>query len=69
MQKNALILPRDTFHSLAGLVFLVAGVIHITRAFYVWDMSVNGWMIPVWISWVTGFLTLTLAYNALVGLK
>ncbi|MBI4068467.1 hypothetical protein HY413_03620 [Candidatus Kaiserbacteria bacterium] len=66
---HGLIVGHKMFNTFAGLIFLLAGLLHATRAFYMWDMSINGWMVPIWLSWVAAFIALTLAYNAFVALK
>ena len=64
-----LILPRHTFLTATGMIFLFVGLLQATRAFYQWDAVIDGWMVPIWLSWVFAFVALTLSYNAFVSMK
>jgi len=66
---NAFVFSRRSFMALAGNVFLLAGILHTTRAFYEWPLVINLWFVPVWLSWVAGMLAFVLAYNAFTTLK
>jgi hypothetical protein len=46
---------------LSAIVFLLIAFVHVLRLILQWDMTINGWYIPAWVSLVTvlvaGFLS------------
>lgn len=46
---------------IAAIFFCIAFALHLLRLIYEWQIEVNGWPIPLWISWVgvlvSGFLS------------
>lgn len=66
---KALLFTRRTFTQIVGIVFLVVGIVHVTRAFYEWPVVLNLWFIPVWVSWFAALFAFVLAYNAFSSLK
>ena len=67
MQKNTII-------TAAAIVLFLAGISHLIRIFYDWDIEIiskssgNIWEIPPWGSFISAIITLFLAYN-LVKMK
>ncbi len=43
------------FTNVAVVVFAVISLMHLLRLFFGWDITVNGWLVPIWFS-VPGFL-------------
>lgn len=52
---------QKTFSLVAGVVFLVIGLMHALRLFLGWHAEVNGWIVPLWVSWVGLVIPLYLA--------
>ncbi len=57
-----------SFSGLAGIIFLAVALAHMLRAVMYWPVTVAGWTVPMWLSWVAfliagavGFLGLMLA--------
>lgn len=58
-------LSLKTYHQLIGFIFLVIGLIHISRLIFQWSVVLAGWTVPMWVSWVALVLAGYLSYNAL----
>jgi hypothetical protein len=45
----------------SGIVFLLIALVHVLRLILQWDMTINGWYLPAWVSvvavLVAGFLS------------
>jgi hypothetical protein len=50
-------------HLIASIVFLFAGTLHLLRIALQWDLLINGWLAPVWLSAVAVVLTYWLAWT------
>lgn len=46
----------------AGTVFAVVSLAHLTRSFAGIDLSIAGWAVPLWISWIGTAATAYLSY-------
>jgi len=55
-------MDQNTFNRLSGFIFLSLGALHLCRIFYGWTAIINGWTVPLELSWVVvvvaGFLAL-----------
>ena len=53
-------MSNRTYFKTTGLIFLVIAVLHLFRVVYGWEAVINGYTLPMWISWVAilvaGFL-------------
>lgn len=38
----------------SGLIFLIVGIAHLWRAVSGWEVFVENWIIPAWVSWIAG---------------
>jgi hypothetical protein len=54
-------MSQKTFSLIATTVFLVVGLMHALRLFFGWHAEVNGWIVPLWVSWVGLVFALYLA--------
>jgi len=43
------------FTTLASIIFAVVALLHALRLIYGWEVIINGWMVPMWVS-VIGFI-------------
>ena len=65
---------KNTIITAAAIVLFLAGISHLIRIFYDWDIEIiskisgNIWEIPPWGSFISAIITLFLAYN-LVKMK
>ena len=57
---------QKTFSLVVGLIFLLIAVMHGLRLALKWDVVLNGWSVPMWVSWVA---LLIAGYLAFEGLK
>ena len=59
-------MSQKTFSLAAGLIFLLIAVMHVLRLAFRWEVVLNGWSVPMWVSVVAIVIA---AYLALEGLK
>ncbi len=59
-------MSQKTFSLVAGLIFLLIAVMHVLRLASKWDVVLNGWSVPMWVSAVAIVIA---AYLAFEGLK
>jgi hypothetical protein len=62
-------MKQSTYNKVSGLVFAIVAVAHAVRALNNWNLTVNGMVLPVGISWVVVFLLVFLSYQALSAKK
>ena len=58
MKKNKVI-------TLAAIVLFLAGIAHLIRIFFAWELTVKEWQIPVWVSFIGTIIPIFLSYNLL----
>jgi hypothetical protein len=53
-------MSQKTFSRVAGLIFLLVAIMHALRLAFRWEVVLNGWSVPLWVSGVAlvvaGFL-------------
>jgi len=54
-------MSQKTFSLVAAVIFLVVGLMHALRLFFGWQAELNGWIVPLWVSWVGLVIGLYLA--------
>lgn len=52
---------KNNFVSLASVVFLIIGIVHIIRLLIGWQVQIAGYMVPMWIYWVEALFFLWMA--------
>jgi uncharacterized protein YacL len=55
-------MDRKSYVLVTAIVFSVVGLLHLLRIVLGWEAVVEGWSIPMWLSWVAMILTAVLAY-------
>jgi len=60
---------RNNITKIAGYIFLAVGLSHGVRAVLGWDLTINIWVIPVWVSYAASVILLFLAYVAITKRK
>ncbi len=58
-------MDQRTFSLVAGLVFLQIALIHVLRLAFKWEVVLNGWSVPMWVSAVALVIAGYLAYEGL----
>jgi hypothetical protein len=58
MKKNKII-------TAAAIVLFLAGISHLIRIFYVWEITISEWEMPIWVSFIGGTIPVFLSYNQL----
>lgn len=57
--------PREhTYLLVVGVVFTVVAVAHLWRIFATGDLTIMGWVVPLWLSWFGVIITAYLAYTS-----
>ena len=56
-------MKKHTIITAAAIVLFLAGISHLIRIFYDWDIIIDKWDMPIWISFISAIITLFLAYN------
>jgi len=59
-------MSQKIFSVVAGLIFLLIAVMHVLRLALKWEVVLNGWSVPMWVSVVAMVIA---AYLAFEGLK
>ena len=59
-------MSQKTFSLVAGLIFLLIAVVHVLRLAFKWEVVLNGWSVPMWVSAVAIVIA---AYLAFAGLR
>jgi hypothetical protein len=55
-------MTEKTFSTLAAAIFGVVAVLHLVRILIGWSIVVDGWTIPMWVSWVGLIIAGALSY-------
>ena len=59
-------MSQKTFSVVTGLIFLLIAIMHGLRLAFRWEVVLNGWSVPMWVSAVA---LLIAGYLAFEGLK
>ena len=49
-------MKKESYVLTSGLIFLVVGIAHLWRAINNWEVFVEDWIIPIWVSWIAGVI-------------
>jgi len=49
--KNYKYMSQKNYSLLAGIIFLLVSLIHLSRIIFGWSAVMAGWSIPIWINW------------------
>ncbi|CAN7670560.1 hypothetical protein LJR231_005333 [Phyllobacterium sp. LjRoot231] len=55
-------MTEKTFSILAAAIFGVVAVLHLVRILIGWSIVVDGWTVPMWVSWVGLIIAGALSY-------
>jgi hypothetical protein len=55
-------MTEKTFSTLAAAIFGVVAVLHLVRILIGWSIVVDGWTVPMWVSWVGLIIAGALSY-------
>ena len=56
---------QKTFSLVVGLIFLLIAVMHVLRLALKWEVVLNGWSLPMWVSVNAIVITAYLAFESL----
>ena len=56
---------QRSFTLLAGIIFAIIALLHLSRIIYGWEAVIGGWTVPQWISWVALAVAGYLGYEGL----
>jgi len=53
-------MKRNNYILISGLIFLIIGIVHLWRAINNWEVFVENWVIPGWVSWIAGVILIVM---------
>jgi len=56
-------MDKKTYVAAATIVFSIVALLHLARILAGWDVSIGGWAVPLWVSWVALLVSGFLAYS------
>ncbi len=56
-------LSQTMFSATAGVIFLLIAVLHALRVVFGTEAVLEGWALPMWVSWVAALIAAYLAYQ------
>jgi hypothetical protein len=45
-------MEQKTFDIVAGLIFALVALVHLTRIWLGWPAVIGSWSVPMWVSWI-----------------
>lgn len=45
-------MTQKTFSLIAGIIFTIVALVHVARLAQGWDILIDGWLVPMWVSWI-----------------
>ena len=58
-------MSRKAYFAATGIIFLVIAILHLLRIISGWSPSVEGWTVPMWLSWIALVVTGWLGFEGL----
>ena len=58
-------MDQKTFTLLAGVIFAIVALLHLLRIYMGWPVAIDGWAIPMWVSWIALVVAGGLSYFGL----
>ena len=55
-------MTEKTFSTIAAAIFGVVAVLHLVRILVGWSIVIDGWTVPMWVSWVGLIISGGLSY-------
>ncbi|MEK1888980.1 MAG: hypothetical protein AAAB35_15725 [Phyllobacterium sp.] len=55
-------MTEKTFSTLAAAIFGIVAALHLARILIGWSIVVDGWTVPMWVSWVGLIVASALSY-------
>jgi hypothetical protein len=58
-------MSRKAYFAITGIIFPVIAIVHLLRISFGWSPVVEGWVVPMWLSWVALVVAGWLGYEGL----
>jgi len=58
-------MSTKSFLLIAGVIFGIVAIAHLLRIFMALPVTIGGWIIPMWVSWVAVIVGTGLSYTGL----
>ena len=58
-------MKKNTIITAASIVLFLAGISHLIRIFYGWEIKIDEWNMPTLVSFIGAIIPLFLSYNLL----
>jgi len=55
-------MDQKSYLKLAGAIFALVALAHLVRAAMGWPITIDGWNVPIWLSWVAFVIAGALGY-------
>ena len=55
-------MSRRAYLLVSAVIFLLVALLHLARIVFRWSAVIDGWSVPMWLSWVGIILAGALAY-------
>jgi hypothetical protein len=55
-------MSRKSYYLVTAIVFSVVGLIHLLRIILGWEVTIGGWTVPMWLSWLGLIVSAVFAY-------
>ena len=56
---------QKSYCAVTGMIFLVIAILHLLRIIFGWSPVLEGWPVPMWLSWVALVVAGWLGYEGL----
>lgn len=56
-------MTKNNFVYVVSSLFLVIGVVHVLRLFGGWEVQIESWVVPAWVSWVAIIVAFLLSFQ------
>lgn len=57
-------LKESQYRNISGTIFGLVALVHLTRLIFGWEITINGWLLPLWVSIIAFVLAGWLGWSA-----
>jgi len=58
-------MTQKSFAFVSGIIFTIVALVHLLRLALGWDITIGGWLVPMWVSWPGLIIPGILGYGGL----
>ncbi|MDE3016257.1 MAG: hypothetical protein KGI29_04965 [Pseudomonadota bacterium] len=45
-------MTQKAYSLIVGIIFTIVALVHVWRLAAGWDIIIDGWLVPMWVSWI-----------------